>query len=102
MSTLGKIAGTISPLAGMATGQGLFGKLATAGGMGLAAQELTKKKRKPGEPDTSYKKGGSVKKMSKPTASGKSFRSSANGIAKKGKTKAKQIKMAGGGCMKGK
>jgi len=36
-----------------------------------------------------------MKKM----ASGGSFRSSANGIAKKGKTKGKQIKMAGGGKM---
>ncbi len=48
-----------------------------------------------------------VRGMKKPKpslmkASGGSFRSSANGIAKKGKTKAKQIKMAGGGCMKGK
>jgi hypothetical protein len=41
------------------------------------------------------KKGITMKKM----ASGGSFRSSANGIAKKGKTKAKQVKMAGGGKM---
>jgi hypothetical protein len=38
-----------------------------------------------------------MKKM----ASGGSFRTSANGIAKKGKTKGKQIKMASGGAMKG-
>lgn len=43
------------------------------------------------------KKGTTMKKM----ASGGSFRSSANGIAKKGKTKGKQIKMAAGGKMKG-
>jgi len=42
------------------------------------------------------KKGGSAKKM----AAGGSFRSSTDGIATKGKTKAKQIKMARGG-MKG-
>tara|TARA_R110000868_G_scaffold113907_1_gene305658 strand:+ start:109 stop:219 length:111 start_codon:yes stop_codon:yes gene_type:complete len=30
-------------------------------------------------------------------SAGKSFRTSANGIAKKGKTKAKQVKMAKGG-----
>ena len=41
------------------------------------------------------KKGTTMKKM----ASGGSFRSSANGIAKKGKTQGKQIKMAGGGKM---
>ena len=39
------------------------------------------------------KMGGSVKKM----AAGGTFRSSANGIAQRGKTKGKQIKMAGGG-----
>ena len=42
------------------------------------------------------KKGGSAKKM----AAGGSFRSSTDGIATKGKTKGKQIKMARGG-MKG-
>jgi hypothetical protein len=39
------------------------------------------------------KKGGSAKKM----ASGGSFRSSTDGIAKKGKTKAKQVTMKNGG-----
>lgn len=43
------------------------------------------------------KKGTTMKKM----ASGGSFRSSANGIAKKGKTKGTQVKMAAGGKMKG-
>ena len=37
--------------------------------------------------------GGGVKKM----AAGGTFRSSANGIAQRGKTKGKQVKMAGGG-----
>ena len=36
-------------------------------------------------------------KMKKPA--GKSFRANANGIAKKGKTKVKQVKMAKGGGM---
>jgi hypothetical protein len=40
----------------------------------------------------------SVKKM----ASGGTFRSSANGIAQRGKTKGTQIAMCGGGMMKGK
>lgn len=34
-------------------------------------------------------------------AKGGSFRSSTNGVASKGKTKAKQVKMACGGAMKG-
>lgn len=38
-------------------------------------------------------KGGATK-----MASGGAFRSSANGIAKKGKTKAKQVRMASGGA----
>lgn len=43
------------------------------------------------------KKGINMKKM----ASGGSFRSAADGVAKKGKTKGKQVKMAKGGAMKG-
>jgi hypothetical protein len=55
-------------------------------------------------PQNYKKKGGAVKsdrKQDKKMASGGSFRSSANGIAKKGKTKGKQVKMAGGGMAKG-
>lgn len=40
---------------------------------------------------------GMGKSVSTKMASGGAFRSSANGIAKKGKTKAKQVKMATGG-----
>jgi len=47
----------------------------------------------PATPPMGMKKGGSVKKM----ASGGSFRTSANGIASKGKTKGKQITMKNGG-----
>jgi hypothetical protein len=43
------------------------------------------------------KKGGSMKKPAGKSTG--SFRTSANGIAKKGKTKAKQVKMAKGGGM---
>ena len=43
------------------------------------------------------KKGGSMKKPAGKSAG--SFRTSANGIATKGKTKAKQVKMAKGGGM---
>jgi hypothetical protein len=39
-------------------------------------------------------KGGKVKKM----AAGGSFRRAADGVAKKGKTKGKQVRMAKGGC----
>jgi len=42
-------------------------------------------------------KGKAMKKM----ASGGSYRKVADGIAKKGKTKGKEVKMAGGGKMKG-
>ena len=47
----------------------------------------------PATPPMGMKKGGSAKKM----ASGGSFRSSANGIAVRGKTKAKQVTMKNGG-----
>ena len=47
----------------------------------------------PATPPMGMKKGGSAKKM----AGGGSFRSSANGIASKGKTKGTQVKMARGG-----
>ena len=55
---------------------------------------------------SAQKKGTDMKKMAsggmkKKMASGGSFRSSAVGIATKGKTKAKQVKMARGGSMKG-
>jgi hypothetical protein len=46
-----------------------------------------------GSPAPGMKNGGAVKKM----ATGGMFRSSANGIAQRGKTKATQPKMAGGG-----
>ena len=53
-----------------------------------------------GRPDSVQRgekgEGASVKKMAK----GGSFRAAANGIAKKGKTKAKQVKMACGGKAK--
>lgn len=42
-----------------------------------------------------------MKNGSKKMASGGSFRRSADGIAKKGKTKAKMPRMAGGGSVKG-
>ena len=47
----------------------------------------------PATPPMGMKKGGSAKKM----ASGGSFRSSTNGIAVRGKTKAKQVTMKNGG-----
>lgn len=42
-----------------------------------------------------------AKEMGVKMAKGGSFRSAADGVAKKGKTKGKQIKMAKGGSMKG-
>jgi hypothetical protein len=51
------------------------------------------KSKKAGEAKGKPMKSGGVKKM----AAGGTFRSSANGIAQRGKTKGKQVKMAGGG-----
>jgi hypothetical protein len=49
------------------------------------------------EAEMGLKKGGKVKKMA-----GGGYVRAADGVATKGKTKAKQIKMCGGGMMKGK
>jgi hypothetical protein len=53
----------------------------------------------PATPPMGMKKGGSAKKMNMGGmyAKGGSFRTSANGIATKGKTKAKQVTMKNGG-----
>lgn len=68
---------------------------------GTGAEPSTMKK---GGKVTKSTKGGSAQKKGtdmKKMASGGSFRSSADGIASKGKTKGKQVKMASGGSMKG-
>jgi hypothetical protein len=57
-------------------------------------QSVGREYTKTGVRDMKY---GMGKSVSTKMASGGAFRSSANGIAKKGKTKAKQVKMANGG-----
>ena len=60
-----------------------------------AGKEGSKKEEAFDKAQMGMKMGGGVKKM----AAGGTFRSSANGIARKGKTQATQIKMKrGGGC----
>lgn len=70
MSKFGKIAGSISPLAGVMTGQGAYGKLAGLGALGPAAALVTPKRKKKDPLDPSgeaveYKRGGKVKKSAK-------------------------------------
>ena len=89
--------GDISPIAGIATGKGLTGKLAAAGGLGLApallarnAQDEEEEKKKaamaaaaraPAPGAAGMKKGGKVSSAS----------SRADGIAKRGKTKGRMV-----------
>lgn len=86
--------GDISPIAGIATGKGLTGKLAAAGGLGLApalfarnAQEEEEEKKKaaaaraPAPAAAGMKKGGKVSSASK----------RADGIAQRGKTKGRVV-----------
>jgi hypothetical protein len=90
--------GDISPLAGIATGEGMIGKLAAKGGLGLLpaaiarnAQDDDEKKRQAGgmaSAGTPMKKGGKVSSASK----------RGDGIATKGKTRGTMITMKGGGC----
>jgi hypothetical protein len=83
--------GDISPVAGVMTGEGLMGKLASAGGMGLLpaaiardAQKEEEEKRKKqaaddAAPTAAMKKGGMTSSASK----------RADGIAQRGKTRGK-------------
>lgn len=84
--------GDISPLAGIATGEGMIGKLAGKGGLGLLpaaiarnAQEEEEERKRRGA--GGMKKGGKVK--SRPKNSSASSR--ADGIAIKGKTKGRFV-----------
>ena len=76
-----------------AVGQ-MLGKVLAARAAGAGASPMGRVPMgAPATPPMGMKKGGSAKKM----AGGGSFRSSANGIASKGKTKGTQVKMARGG-----
>jgi hypothetical protein len=82
--------GDISPAAGIATGEGMIGKLAGKGGLGLLPaaiarnaqedEEERKKKAAGGAPTTSMKKGGAVSASRR-----------ADGIAQRGKTRGKMV-----------
>ena len=103
---IGKVLGSVSPIAGAITGKGAFGKGLTAladSGLGmlvpmsyLAGSQRDKMKARRAEeeaaakraPESSrMKKGGSVKKMAK----GGSVSKRADGCATKGKTRGKVI-----------
>ena len=103
--------GDFSPVAGIATGEGLMGKLSAAGGLGqlpavisskaiekredeesrnamMARDEEERRKRLAGIMSApGMKKGGKVKKMS----SGGSASSRADGCAQRGKTRGKMV-----------
>jgi hypothetical protein len=92
--------GSISPVYGMATGRGAFGKLTDSMGYGMGVipgmLADNRKRKKDGTPMTpveeataaakpAMRKGGKVKKM----ASGGSASQRADGIAQRGKTRGK-------------
>ena len=94
--------GSISPLYGMATGRGAFGKLTDSMGYGLGVipgMLASSRRKKDGSPmtpaeeavepktATPMKKGGKVKKM----ASGGSASKRADGCAIRGKTRGKMV-----------
>lgn len=84
-----KVLGSISPLYGIATGKGLFGKISPLAQV-IHGDKDDKKKRKPGEPPEAgegMKKGGKVKKYAK----GGSVSSRGDGIARKGKTRGRIV-----------
>lgn len=102
---IGKVLGSISPLAGAVTGKGAFGKglskLADSGlGMMVPMSYLAKSQRDKAEREkaeraastgqrasSTMKKGGTVKKM----AAGGSASKRGDGIAKQGKTKGRFV-----------
>lgn len=99
MAKIDKILGSISPLYGQISGQGLFGGLTRSGMGGIIPQAIynaRQRNKKPGAPDTGasapqagegMKKGGKVKKYAK----GGSASKRADGCAMKGKTKGRFV-----------
>ena len=103
---IGKVLGSVSPLAGAVTGKGAFGKGLTAladSGLGmlvpmsyLAGSQRDKVKARRAEreaeekrtPGTTMKRGGKVKKMAK---GGSTASKRGDGIASKGKTRGKMV-----------
>jgi len=91
MTKIDKILGSISPLYGQISGEGLFGGLTRSGMGGILPQLIYNERQKGKKPSASgsegMKKGGSVKKMAK----GGSVSKRADGIARKGKTKGRMV-----------
>ena len=104
---IGKVLGSVSPIAGVVTGKGLFGKGLTAladSGLGMvvpmsylagAQRDKVKSRRAEREEESrrtrsesSMKKGGKVKKMAK---GGSTASKRADGCATKGKTKGRFV-----------
>jgi hypothetical protein len=101
MAKIDKVLGSISPLYGAISGDGLFGKGLVAVGdalgpvaglMPMAASDIEKRRRRKKEAGSAsdagegMRKGGKVKKMAK---GGKVTRG--DGIAKKGRTKGRMV-----------
>ena len=92
MAKIDKVLGSVSPLYGLASGQGAFAALSPAAMM----LRKKKKKKQPGEKDEpgamkNMRKGGKVKKMAK----GGKVNHAGCGIAKRGLTRGRQIVMKG-------
>lgn len=101
--TIDRILGSVSPLYGIVSGRGLFGRLADgavpllgAPAAGLASARSARRKRgmgdgtDPSAAAPTMKKGGKIrKKPTKGYAAGGSVSKRADGIARKGKTRGK-------------
>jgi hypothetical protein len=88
MAKIDKVLGSISPLYGIASGQGLYGKTSP---LAMLIHSDKKKEKKPGEASEAgegMKRGGKVKKMAK---GGSTASKRADGCAQRGKTKGKFV-----------
>jgi hypothetical protein len=77
--------GDISPLAGIATGEGMIGKLAGKGGLGLLPAAIARSAQED-EEERKKKAAGGMKKGGTVSASRR-----ADGIAQRGKTRGKMV-----------
>ena len=84
--------GDISPLAGIATGEGMIGKLAGKGGLGLLPAAIARNAQED-EEERKRRAAGGMKKGGKVSSAS----SRGDGIATKGKTRGTMITMKGGG-----
>jgi hypothetical protein len=88
MAKIDKVLGSISPLYGIASGQGLYGKTSP---LAMLIHSDKKKEKKPGEaPEAGegMKRGGKVKKMAK---GGSTASKRADGCAQRGKTRGRFV-----------